>query len=248
MTQNIRANLMEGTIIPEVNRIPNTLSSREKAEGWKLLFDGNTPTGWRGAHKKAFPDKGWKVGNGEMTVLSSSIEPNRGGDIVTIDTYEAFELSVEFKITEGANSGIKYFVQEIEKPQKFVYGLEFQILDDANHPDAKHYTTFEGSRRCAGLYDMIKPQNIRFSGVGQWNLAEIRVFPDNHVEHWLNGFKTLEYERGSEAFRELVKGSKYAAKEYNTKGRFGEAKEGFIMLQDHGDTVSFRSIKIKKLK
>ena len=249
LTQGVRANLMKGTVIPEVNRIPNTLSSKEKSEGWTLLFDGNTSAGWRGAHKTTFPNKGWKVGNGEITVLSSNgSEAANGGDIVTMDTYDAFELSVEFKITEGANSGIKYFVTEGEKQKGSAYGLEYQILDDANHPDAKHYTTVEGSRRCAGLYDLIKPQNIRFSGVGQWNLAVIKVFPDNHVEHWLNGFKTVEYERGSEAFRELVKGSKYAAKEYNTKGRFGEAKEGHILLQDHGDTVSFRSIKIKKLK
>ena len=249
MTKNIRANLMEGNLIPEVNRIPNTLSSYETAQGWQLLFDGMTTAGWRGAHQNTFPGKGWKVGNGEIAVLASGGgEATNGGDIVTKDMYSAFELSVEFKITEGANSGIKYFVTENEKQKGSAYGLEYQILDDANHPDAKQSTKNEGSRRNAGLYDMIKPQNIRFNGVGQWNLAIIKVFPDNHVEHWLNGFKTVEYERGSDAFRELVKGSKYAAKEYNTNGRFGEAKEGRILLQDHGDAVSFRSIKIKKMK
>ena len=249
LTKNIRANLMQGTVIPEVNRVPNRLSSYEAAQGWKLLFDGKTAAEWRGANKKAFPEKGWNVGNGEIVVLASNKgEVTNGGDIVTVDTFSAFELSLEFKITEGANSGIKYFVTEAEKPKGFVYGLEYQILDDVIHPDAKFFTKFEGSRRNAGLYDMIKPQNIRFNGVGQWNLAVIKVFPDNHVEHWLNGFKTLEYERGSDAFRELVKGSKYAAKEYNTNGRFGEAPEGHILLQDHGDEVSFRSIKIKIMK
>lgn len=248
MTQNIRANLMQGTVIPEVNRIPNTLSSDEIAKGWMLLFDGKTITGWRGAHKEAFPAKGWKVGNGEIAVMpSGGGEATNGGDIVTTNTFKAFELSVEFKITEGANSGIKYFVTEGEKQKGSAFGLEYQILDDVNHPDAKLFTKFEGSRRCAGLYDLIKPENIRINGIGQWNLAVIKVFPNNHVEHWLNGFKTLEYERGSEAFRELVQGSKYAAKEYNTNGRFGEATEGHILLQDHGDAVSFRSLKIKML-
>ena len=249
MTENIKNNLMQGTVIPEVNRIPNTISSKEAADGWKLLFDGNTTAGWRGAHKSAFPDKGWKVGNGEITVLSSDGgESTNGGDIVTMDEYSAFEFSVEFKITEGANSGIKYFVTEGEKQKGSSFGLEYQILDDAVHPDAKQYTTFEGSRRCAGLYDLIKPQNIRFNGVGQWNQAVIKVFPNNHVEHWLNGFKTAEYERNSEAYRELVKGSKYAAKEYNTNGNFGEAPKGRILLQDHGDEVSFRSVKIREMK
>ena len=248
-TENIRANLMQGTVIPEVNRIPNTLSSRETNEGWKLLFDGKTSTGWRGAHKKAFPNRGWKIENGMISVLSSNGgEATNGGDIVTTDTYSAFELSFEFKLTEGANSGVKYFVTEHEKQKGSAFGLEYQILHDAGHPDANSFTTFEGSRRCAGLYDLIKPQNIRLAELGQWNLGVIKVFPNNHVEHWLNGFKTLEYERGSEAFRKLVKGSKYAAKEYNTNGRFGEATAGRILLQDHGDAVSFRSIKIRKMK
>ena len=248
MTKNVRANLMQGTVIPEVNRIPNTLSSREVTDGWKLMFNGNSAAGWRGANKENFPDRGWKIGNGEMTVLRSTRDGSaRGGDIVSTEEYSAFELSLEFKITEGANSGIKYFVVESGNQQGLVHGLEYQILDDSRHPDARLFTTFEGSRRCAGLYDMIKPANIRFNSIGQWNQAVIKVFPSNHVEHWLNGFKTLEYERGSEAFRELVKGSKYTAGAYNTNGRFGEAPKGRILLQDHGDEVSFRNIKIRDI-
>lgn len=249
MTDNIRGHLMQGTLIPEVNRIPNILSSKESADGWKLLFDGKTNTGWRGAHKDAFPDNGWRISDGVITVLrSDGGESTNGGDIVSLGEYAAFELSLEFKITEGANSGIKYFVTEGEKQKGSAFGLEYQILDDRNHPDAKLYTTFPGSRTCAGLYDMIAPQNKRFNGVDQWNLAVIKVFPNNHVEHWLNGFKTVEYERGSEDFRKLVEGSKYAAKIYNENGRFGEAPKGRILLQDHGDEVSFRSIKIKEMK
>ena len=249
MTENIRANLAKGTLISEVNRVPNTLTQNETATGWKLLFDGNTSAGWRGAHKDAFPDKGWKVGNGVITVSGADGgESTNGGDIVSMGEYSAFELSLEFKITEGANSGIKYFVTEGEKQKGSAFGLEYQILDDARHPDAKLFTAFDGSRRCAGLYDLIKPQNIRFNGVGQWNQAVVKVFPDNRVEHWLNGFKTVEYERGSDAYRELVKGSKYSAKEYNENGLFGEAPKGRILLQDHGDEVSFRSIKIREIK
>ncbi|MDR1919800.1 MAG: DUF1080 domain-containing protein [Tannerellaceae bacterium] len=249
-TENLAAERLQGTLAPEVNRVPNSLTEQETADGWKLLFDGQSTTGWRGAHKEAFPEVGWKVEDGQLIVLSADgRESTNGGDIVYApEEFSAFELSVEFKITEGANSGVKYFVTEKEKPSGSAFGLEFQILDDNVHPDALLYTTVPGSRRLAGLYDLIKPENIRFAGVGNWNQAVVKVFPNNHVEHWLNGFKTVEYERGTEAFRELVKGSKYAAPVYNEHGLFGEAPTGRILLQDHGNEVAFRSIKIRVLQ
>jgi hypothetical protein len=248
-TENVEAKRLTGTLAEEVNRIPNTLTEKEQSDGWQLLFDGETPDGWRGAHKETFPEYGWKVEDGQLIVSKSTGgEATNGGDIVTVGEYSAFELSVEFNFTKGANSGIKYFVTEGEKQSGSSYGLEYQILDDDVHPDAKLYTTFPGSRTLSSLYDLIPAEHKRVNGAGSWNQAIVKVFPNNHIEHWLNGFKVLEYERGSEAFRELVKGSKYAAPSYNANGLFGEAPKGRILLQDHGDEVAFRSIKIRELK
>jgi len=219
----------------------NTLSEKEKEEGWKLLFDGKTSKGWRGANLDHFPAKGWQIKEGVLTVLASNgAESANGGDIITVDAYKNFILKVDFKITPGANSGIKYFVDpDLNKGPGSAIGCEYQILDDERHPDAK--LGVKGNRTLASLYDLIPAENKKFTGVGKWNTAEI-VVKGNHVEHWLNGRKVLEYERGNQMWRALVAKSKY--KDWPN---FGEAESGYILLQDHGNEVSFKNIKIKVL-
>lgn len=233
--------------IPTKPNAPNTLTKQEQREGWKLLFDGKTTTGWRGAYKETFPAKGWSVSNGTLSVQKADgSESQNFGDIVTTDEYSQFDLRFDFKLTEGANSGVKYFVAETyPKPAGSAFGLEFQVLDDARHPDAKMGR--DGNRTVGSLYDLITAaQDKPVNPIGQWNSGRVFV-QGNHVEHWLNGRKVVEYERGSDAFRQLVAQSKYAAAQYNSNGRFGEAPKGHILLQDHGDHVEFRNIKIKTL-
>jgi hypothetical protein len=227
-----------------VNNIPNDLSAYEKSSGWKLLFNGKDAAGWKGAYNPGFPAKGWQVKDGIITVLSSEgKEAANGGDIVTREKFSAFDLSFEFKLTTGANSGVKYFVTLDEHNTGSAIGLEYQLLDDALHPDAK--LGHEGDRTLASLYDLIpaKKQARFVHKIGEWNKGRIIVYPNNHVEHYLNGVKVLEYERGSKAFRDLV-----AISKYKVWPNFGEAKQGHILLQDHGNEVSFRSIKIRELK
>lgn len=224
-----------------VNYVPNTLTQDEKQHGWKLLFDGKSPAGWRSAKNAAFPAKGWEIENGTITVLSSEgKEAANGGDIVTKDLYSVFDLSFEFKLSPGANSGVKYFVTLDEKTEGSAIGLEYQILDDELHPDAK--LGRDGDRTLASLYDLItsdKPKRF-IRPIGAWNTGRIVVYADNKVEHYLNGVKVLTYVRGSKEFKDLV-----AISKYHIWPDFGLARAGHILLQDHGNTVSFRSIKIK---
>lgn len=221
----------------------NQLTDVEVKNGWKLLWDGKTSQGWRGAKLQEFPENGWEIKDGILTVLASDGgESTGGGDIVTEDLYQDFELKVDFKITEGANSGIKYYVNtDLKKGEGSSIGLEYQILDDMRHPDAK-LGNHDGSRTLASLYDLIQADTQkRVNPIGDWNHARI-VSQNKHVEHWLNGIKVLEYERASDDYRKLVKESKYV-----DWPDFGEAEKGNILLQDHGNLVHFRNIKIREI-
>lgn len=237
ITENPEQYRTNGSDLTEFNFRPNSLSHYEKEHGWELLWDGESTTGWRSLRHEDFPEFGWTLTGGILKVETSrGAETTRGGDIITKEKYRNFDLIVDFRITKGANSGIKYFVNPEHGSS---IGCEFQILDDARHPDAAQGV--RNNRTLASLYDLIPAQNKRFMGPGQWSRARI-VVRDRHVEHWLNGIKVLEYERDTIMWKALVDSSKFAG-----LPGFGTAEYGHILLQDHGDEVHFRSIKIREL-
>ena len=228
-------------VIPQTSYLDNLLTEREKADGWRLLFDGSTPAAWMNARTKSFPATGWEIEEGAMTINPETKGPDGGGDIVTAEKFRNFELMVDFRYSTGGNSGIKYFVDiDAENGSLASIGCEYQILDDRENPDAQ--AGMAGNRKLAGLYDLIAPKNIRDNGAGQWNRATI-IVKGSKVQHWLNGFLTVEFERSTPAWRELVATSKFK----NFTG-FGEAEEGSILLQDHGNVVLFKNIKIRDVR
>ena len=226
-----------------VNTLINNISPDEKRMGYRLLFDGKTTDGWKAAGKDGIPTV-WSVENGTLNVSKGrSASVSIGGDIVTKEEFGAMDLQFEFQMTDTANSGVKYFVVEKEKTTNSPIGLEYQVLDDDKHPDAR--AGRDGNRKLASLYDLI-PANKNGREkipIGEWNRGRIVVFPDGKVQHWINGWKVIEYQRGSPEFLELVAKSKYAK-----IPDFGMGAKGHILLQEHGTHVAFRSIKIKELK
>ncbi len=222
----------------------NTLTEAEKEEGWQLLFDGEDPSKhWRGYCNEAFPDSGWTVEDNALKVIGSGQGEagGSGGDIITKEKYSNFELELEWKVEKGGNSGIFYLAEELcdEGEPIWKSAPEFQILDNENHPDAE--LGEDGNRQAASLYDMIPadPQNTK--PYGEWNKVRILVYQGT-VVHFQNGEKVLEYHLWTDDWKEMVKNSKF-----NDFGGFADvAKEGYIGLQDHGNDVWFRNIKIRK--
>lgn len=211
---------------------PNTLTAAEKAEGWKLLFDGKSTAGWR-TYRGGKVGDGWQVVDGALALDSS--KGKQGGDIVTVDQFDNFELVFEWKVAKGSNSGVMYRVTE-DNAAPYFSGPEYQILDNHGHPDGKSPLTAAGS-----AYAVYAPAKDVTRPVGEWNQAKI-IVNGNHVEHWLNGEKIVSYELGSADWLKRIKNSKW--KDVPT---YGKAPKGHIDLQDHGDKVTFRSIKIRPL-
>ena len=223
---------------------PNQLSNDEKVAGWQLLWDGKTTSGWRSIYGNTFPTTGWEIKDQSLQTISSD-GSETGNDIVTeakLGPY--FDLRFDFFYTEGANSGVKYFVDETYQVSgKSGIGLEFQILDDARHPDAQLGSI--GNRTLGSLYDLIPSKKFFWAQArpNQWNQGRIVCLPDGTVEHYVNNLMVLKYPRGGAIFDALVARSKYAPFQ-----GFGLATQGPILLQHHGDEVHFRSLKWKELK
>jgi len=228
--------------ITEISTNTDTISQAEQpAEEWVSLFDGKTSTGWRGYGKETFPESGWTIEDGVLKVHASGKgEAGGGGDIITVNKYKNFELSLEWKVSEGGNSGIFYLTQE--KPDQAIWksSPEMQILDNETHPDGK--LGVDGNRRAGSLYDLIPCTPETVKPVGEWNHIKIMVYKGT-VIHWMNGENVLEYHLWTDDWKKMVGESKF--KDY--PDFVDPATEGHIGLQDHGDDVWFRNIKIREL-
>ena len=211
-------------------------SSSSADPGWRPLFDGRTSAGWRGFKLPGFPERGW-------TITEGTLRSDTGSDldIVTTQAFSQFELWLEFRLRPGANSGIKFLVDEALVPSgHHGLGFEYQLIDDDRHPDARQGKP--GTRSCGALYDLIAPGAGKvLRPPGQWNQVRL-VVDGTRVQHWLNGVKLREFQPGSPALAALIAGSKYRAQK-----TFGSPTRGHILLQAHGDEVAFRAIRVREL-
>lgn len=218
----------------------NELTVAERKAGWQLLFDGRTTSGWRGAYAKTFPATGWKVVDGELRGdLTNGAEAGDAGDIVTLNTYRNFELVFDWKLGQGGNSGVKYFIEERQpKPEGSQAGYEYQLIDDATY-------TYQGKQlpqdlKTGSIYNVVAADKPDVK-VGIWHTSKI-VVNNNHIEHWIDGKRVLSVDRNSDAFKKGVADSKFAG--YTG---FAQIPEGRILLQDHGHSVAFKNLKIRKI-
>ncbi|MCX6331610.1 MAG: DUF1080 domain-containing protein [Bacteroidetes bacterium] len=246
---NGQKNSLKGKVKHEVKHvahfIDNTLSPLELAQGFELLFNGNNLEVWNLVGPPTTMKYAWEVKKGELQILASDSSKNRvHGDLTTFKEYSSFELNFDFKLSAGANSGVKYFVIIPNPTQRAGLGLEYQILDDERHPDAK--LGLNGNRTLSSLYDIMPatPLDTPFKkNIGQWNHGVIIVHANQLIQHWLNGFKVLEYVKGDARYLEAIANSKFAK-----NNDFAKNKITPILIQDHGDAVSYKKIKIRKIK
>jgi len=224
-------NVLFAAIVAGLVLAPLGASARApKAGKWQTLFDGSSTDAWRGYKQSAFPTEGWTVEEGALKAVKGG-----HGDIVTKEKYRDFELELEWRVSPGANSGIFYHATE-EFDAIYQSAPEMQILDNDTHPDGKEPKTSAGS-----LYALIAPSAGALKPVGDWNRVRI-VAKGSHVEHWLNGKKVVDFELGSDALNSLIKSSKFAS-----WPGFAKSAEGYIGLQNHGDDVWFRNVRIRRL-
>ena len=230
-----RYSILAVLVVLAAGSIGCTSSSAD--QGWRRLFDGRTSSGWRGFKMPAFPERGWTIRDG---VLRS--DAGSDVDIVTEQQYSKFELELQFRLAPGANSGIKFLVDEaLVARGHHGLGFEYQLIDDERHPDARQGKP--GTRTCGALYDLIAPAPAkRARPPGEWN--QVRLVADGaRVEHWLNGVRLLEFQPGSAPLAALIADSKYRA-----QNSFGTPTRGHILLQAHGDQVDFRDIRVRAFR
>ncbi len=213
---------------------PNTLTPAEQKAGWTLLFDGRTLDGWRGYKVPDASGSRWKIEDGFLTLPPNDGKDTRGArDIISKATFDRFELTWDWRVAPGGNSGLKYFVLE---DRDAAIGHEYQLIDDERHADAK----IGPHRQTAAFYDVLPAANRPLKPAGEFNTSRV-VVRGQSVEHWLNGQRVLQYELDSPAVRAAVEKSKFKGIE-----RFGKLQNGHILLQDHGDQVWYRNVKIRR--